>query len=111
MRRERTSSALGVSQTDLLRNHIAQCWNPPAGASGADALIVDIIVRLNKRAEVKDVEIVDEARMRSDGTFQAAARAASRAIIDCSPLPLPLEGYETWKELQFEFNPRFITRS
>ena len=107
----RTSSALGVSQTDLLRNHIAQFWNPPAGASGADALIVDIIVRLNKRAEVKEVLIVDEARMARDSTFRAAARAARSAVIESSPLPLPLDGYENWKELQFEFNPRFITRN
>lgn len=107
----RNSAALGVSQTDLLRNHIAQCWNPPAGASGADALNVDIIVRLNKRAEVKTVEIVDEARMKSDRTFKAAALAARRAVVECSPLPLPLDSYDTWKELQFEFNPRFITRS
>ena len=107
----RTSSALGVSQTDRLRNHIAQCWNPPPGASGADALIVDIFVRLNKRAEVEDVEIVDSSRMKSDKTFRAAARAAQRAVLECSPLPLPPDGYEKWKELQFEFNPRFITRS
>ena len=107
----RTSSALGVSEQDMLRNHIGQFWNPPAGASGADALIVDIIVRLNKRAEVKEVDIVDKARMASDSTFRAAARAARSAVIESSPLPLPLDNYEKWKELQFEFNPRFITRN
>jgi hypothetical protein len=106
----KTSSTLSVSQTDILRNHIGICWNPPAGASGADALIVDIIVRLNESADVVSVVIVDEARVNSDRTFRAAANAASRAIIDCSPLPLPLDEYESWRELQFEFNPRFITR-
>ena len=111
----RTSSSLGVAQIDLLRNHIATCWNPPPGASSADALIVDIIVRLNrhddKSADVEEVEIVDKAKMRSDGTFRAAALAARRALIECSPLPLPLGKGETQRELQFEFNPRFITRS
>ena len=102
---------LGISDQDRLRSHIAVCWTPPPGASGADALIVDIIVRLNQRAEVKDVEIEDKARMQSDATFKAAARAAQRAIFDCSPLPLPLDQYDVWKELPFAFDPRFITRN
>lgn len=107
----KTSGPLGVSVTDRLRNHLAVCWSPPPGASGADALIVDIIVRLNNRAEVQSVDIVDKARFSGDGTFKAAAQAAVRAVRLCSPLPLPLDKYDTWKELQFEFNPAFITRS
>lgn len=107
---KRDSSKLGVSEKDLLRHHIHQCWNPPPGASGADALIVDIIVRLNKRAEVMEVKIVESVRM-ANSTFKAAALAAQRAVVECSPLPLPLEKYELWKELEFEFNPAFITRS
>ncbi|MAI00513.1 MAG: hypothetical protein CBD43_04425 [Gammaproteobacteria bacterium TMED183] len=106
----RTSLPLGVSIIDRLRNHIAVCWNPPPGAAGADSLIVDIIVRLNNRAEVMNVEIKDRNRFNRDATFQAAANAASRAIIDCSPLPLPLDNHDAWKELEFEFNPNFITR-
>ncbi|MCE2517704.1 MAG: hypothetical protein J4F41_07715 [Alphaproteobacteria bacterium] len=107
----KTSGALGATVIDQLRNHLAICWSPPPGAAGADSLIVDIIVRLNNRAEVQDVEIVDKARMNRDSTFKAAARAARRAVVDCSPLPLPLDNHDTWKELQFEFDPRFITRS
>ena len=107
----KTSGKLGVSDQDRLRSHLAVCWQPPPGAAGADTLIVDIIVRLDKRAEVKDVEIEDKNRVKSDPTFKAAARAAQRAIFDCSPLPLPLDKYEVWKELQFAFDPRFITRN
>ena len=107
----KTSAKLGISDQDLLRSHIAVCWTPPPGAAGADTLIVDIIVRLNKRAEVKDVEIEDKARMKADPTFKAAARAAQRAIFNCSPLPLPLDKYDAWKELSFAFDPRFITRN
>ena len=105
------SGKLGISDRDRLRSHLAVCWTPPPGAAGADTLIVDIIVRLDKRAEVKDVEIEDKTRVQLDATFKAAARAAQRAIFDCSPLPLPLDQYEVWKELQFAFDPRFITRN
>jgi len=105
------SGPLGMSVIDQLRSHLAVCWSPPPGAAGADALIVDIIVRLNSKAEVEYVGIVETARYKSNQTFKAAADAVMRAVFDCSPLPLPLEKYETWKELQFEFNPRFITRN
>ncbi|NDA08680.1 MAG: hypothetical protein EBZ18_04640, partial [Alphaproteobacteria bacterium] len=47
-----TSGPLGMSVIDQLRSHLAVCWSPPPGAAGADALIVDIIVRLNAKAEV-----------------------------------------------------------
>ena len=106
----RTSDRTGVSLGDLLANHIGQRWNPPSGAAGADALIVDIIVRLDKNAEVLEVEIVDKARFKNDPTYKAAANAARRAVFDSSPLPLSLDEYERWKELPIEFNPRFITR-
>lgn len=104
------SKTLGASVTDKLRNHLAGCWSPPPGAAGAEALNVDIIVRLNAQAEVENVEIEDKARLQRDAFFKAAALAARRAMIECSPLPLPLDQYELWKELALEFNPRFITR-
>jgi hypothetical protein len=106
-----TSGPLGMSVIDQLRSHLAVCWSPPPGAAGADALIVDIIVRLNAKAEVEYVGIVDASRYKNNQTFKAAADAVMRAVFECSPLPLPLEKFETWKELQFEFNPRFITRN
>jgi len=106
-----TSGPLGMSVIDQLRSHLAVCWSPPPGAAGADALIVDIIVRLNAKAEVEYVGIVEAARYKNNQTFKAAADAVMRAVFECSPLPLPLEKFETWKELQFEFNPSFITRN
>ena len=104
----RDSGALGVSEIDKLRNHLAACWSPPPGAAGADALIVDIIVRFDAKGVVKNVEIEDKARFRRDETFRAAANAARRAVFDCSPLPLTAQ--EDTNALVFGFNPRFITR-
>ena len=104
----RDSGALGVSEIDRLRNHLAACWSPPPGAAGADALIVDIIVRFDAKGVVKNVEIEDKSRFRRDETFRAAANAARRAVFDCSPLPLTAQ--EDTNALVFGFNPRFITR-
>ena len=104
----RNDGNLGVSVIDRLRNHLAGCWRPPPGAAGADALIVDIIVRYDAKGVVKNVEIEDKARFGRDETFRAAANAARRAVFDCSPLPLDAE--EDTNALVFGFNPRFITR-
>ena len=107
---KRDSGALGVSVMDRLRDHINKFWNPPSGAAGADALIVDIIIRLNTKAEVTHVEVRDGGRVGRDAAFRAAASAARRAVLEASPLPLPLDNHEAWKEIIFRFDPRFITR-
>jgi len=103
------SIPLGMPVINQLRSHLAVCWSPSPGAAGEDAIIVDVIVHLNSKAEVKYVGIVDTSSYRSSQPFRAAADAVMRALYECSPLPLPLDKYEIWKELQFEFNPRFFT--
>jgi len=37
--------------------------------------------------------------------FEAAAEAARRALLKCSPLHLPPDKYDTWKSTTFRFNP------
>ena len=101
---------IGVSELDRLRNHIAAQWNPPPAAAGADRLKVDIFVKLKPDGTVTEASIVEKARYQKDGTYRAAANAALRAVLDASPLPLPREKYELWKEFIFGFDPRFISR-
>ena len=99
---------LGLSELDRLRAHISNCWEPPIGAKGADQLKVDIQVHLEKDGTVKQAEIADQSRYRSDVQYRAAANAARRAVLACQPLPLPPEKYQTWKEFIFGFDPKFM---
>ena len=108
---KRTSATLGISDIDRLRSHLAKCWSPPPGAARANTLVVDIIVSLDAKAVVQSVRIKDESRFKREEAYRAAANAARRAVFACSPLPLPLESHEEWKELEIAFDPRFITRS
>ena len=103
-------SPIGVSELDRVRMHIASRWNPPPAAAGADKLKVDIFVRLEPDGEVTDARIVDTKRYQRDQTYRAAANAALRAVLDASPLPLPREKYDQWREFIFGFDPRFISR-
>ena len=99
---------MGISELDRLRNHIAGCWQPPVAAPGAETLKVDILVQLDRDGSVKEASIQDARRYRSDRFFKVAADAALRAVLECSPLPLPEEKFDLWKEFIFGFDPRFI---
>ena len=101
---------LGMSELDRLRAHISRHWNPPSGAAGADALKVDIRVRLERDGTIIEAQIEDTNRYNKDRNFRAAANSALRAVLDASPLPLPAEKYEQWQEFIFGFDPRFISR-
>ena len=89
---------------------MSKCWQPPLGAAGNDTLKVDIFVVVNEQGEVNRVEIEDRERYNLDSYFKASAIAAQRAIVECSPLPIPPEKYEQLKEFTFSFDPRFISR-
>ena len=53
------SMRLGASEIDRLRNHIAQCWSPPAAAPDAEKLEVDVRVRADSDGTVTFVESMD----------------------------------------------------
>jgi hypothetical protein len=52
---------------------------------------------------------MDSTRFKADRFYRTAARAAVRAVEECSPLPLPAEKHEVWKDFIFHFDPDFIS--
>jgi len=103
-------SPLGLSDIDRIRQHVSSCWSPPIGTAGADTLIVDIIVTLDRDGEVLTAEVDNQMRLTSDRTYRVAADEAIRTMFKCSPLPVPLDKYEQWKSFIFGFDPKFLTR-
>lgn len=99
---------LGANEIDRLRAHIAQCWSPPAVAPDAEKLKVVVRVLADSDGTVTYVEFMDSVRFKKDIFYRTAARAAVRAIEECSPLPLPAEKHEAWKEFTFNFDPKFL---
>ena len=102
------SSRLTISEEDLLRRQIGQCWNMPVGARNAENLIVEVLIQVNPDRTVRDAQVVDQSRMASDPFFRAAGEAALLALRHpkCSPLELPADKYEEWKTIRFNFDPR-----
>ena len=98
---------LTTSEIDVVKQQIEQCWSPPSGAKESHDLIVVISATVGPDGRVISAQIVSTQRM-GDPFYRAAAESARRAVLNpsCSPLKLPPEKYEQWKDLELTFNPK-----
>lgn len=102
---------LSASEIDALRQALMQqltpCWNVPAGARDAKDLSVRIRAAVSSDGTVTKAVILDQARL-GDPLYRAAAESAQRTLKDprCTPLRLPADKYEVWKDLVINFDPR-----
>jgi hypothetical protein len=97
---------LTAGELDLVREQIARCWNINAGARDAKDLVIEIRVALNRDGTATRADIVDTGRANSDPLFRAAAESARWVFFNpnCTPLKLPPEKYETWKDFVVDFS-------
>lgn len=99
---------LAISEIDLIRQQIRECWSLPAGAKDAENLSIEIRMAMNPDATVREARILDQGRLHSDPFFRSAAESALRAVLNprCNPLKLPLEKYNLWRNMILIFDPR-----
>jgi len=102
------TAPLTISEIDLVRQQIAKCWSLPAGAKDAEGLIIEVRVEMNIDGRPRVAEIKDQARMRADPFFRAAAETALRAVLNprCHPFKLPAEKFDRWRTMTLVFNPK-----
>ncbi|MAF94789.1 MAG: hypothetical protein CMM60_03420 [Rhodospirillaceae bacterium] len=102
------SRALAISEIDLVRQQIRECWSLPAGAKEAENLSIEIRMAMNPDGTVRQARILDQGRLKSDPFFRAAAESALRAVLNprCNPLKLPPEKYQQWQNMILIFDPR-----
>ncbi|MHC8509230.1 MAG: energy transducer TonB [Rhodospirillales bacterium] len=102
------SAKVTISEIDAVRRQIQRCWNVPAGARGAENLVIAIKTRMNRDGTVEAANIVDSTRTRSDNFYRTAAESALRAVLNdkCQPFRLSPEKYADWREITFTFDPR-----
>ena len=99
---------LAISEIDLVRQQIRECWNLPAGAKDAQDLNIEIRVVMTPDATVREARIQDQRRLQGDPFFRAAAESALRAVLNprCNPLKLPPDKYQQWQTMTLNFDPR-----
>ena len=100
--------SLAISEIDLVRQQIRECWSLPAGAKEAENLSIEIKMAMNPDGTVRQARILDQNRLQSDPFFRAAAESALRAVLNphCNPLKLPSEKYRQWQNMILIFDPR-----
>lgn len=102
---------LGMSEIDMVLNHISNCFVlPPNFSEELLGQVVDIDVEMRRDGSVEKITFVDNGQLTTDRNYRIVAMAARRAILDCQPLPLPEEKYDSWKLLPLGFNPSSMQR-
>ena len=102
-------NAMTMDLSDALKNMIAQCWSPPAGAPHPEQLVPVFRLFLNPDGSVAQPPqlAADSAAAAASNPFmRAAAEAARRAIYTCAPYRLPAEKYSVWRDITVDFDPR-----
>lgn len=94
------------SDGDMISAQIYPHWVVPAGLKGAEKLVIDIKVCLKDSGEViaSKIKVVDVERYNADDAFKSAADSAIHAILASSPLKIPREKMDFFREFTFRFN-------
>ena len=98
---------LTISEIDAVRRQIEPCWNVQIGARNPEELVVEVNMQMNRNGTVRRAYVVDRDRMNRDPHYRAAGESAMRAVQNdkCSPLKLPPDKYDRWKEITLTFDP------
>ena len=102
---EKVAATMTISEIDLLRQQLHSCLNLNVGVANLKEIKPVIFIEVNPDRTVKSAKVVNQERL-NDPSFRTAAEAAMRAVNnpDCSPLLLPEDKYDLWKEINFTFD-------
>ena len=98
----------------LIAQQLAQHWNVPAGAEGAENLKVKLEVSLSPDGRVMTAAVLDVIGDSSETFRRAAKEAAERAVFyfrDHPFLGLPLDQYDLWRNMIVNFDPSQMLRT
>ena len=99
---------LSISEIDMLRQQLSSCWNAPAGAVIERGMQVTISAKVlqNMKVSSKSVRIVDTNIPNSNPFYGPITDSAMRTLLnpECTPLKLPKDKYNLWKNLTITFD-------
>lgn len=99
------AARLSQSEIDALRSRLISLWNPPIGIQNPQDFVIRIRIQLGKDRKLSAPPTVLSS---GNGTLYNSARdSAVRAVFQAQPFDmLKPEHYETWKDLEVNFDPR-----
>ena len=103
----KTSVEISQTEIDKLKNHIGKCWEMSIGA-GEVKTRIPLKISANADGTINSIEIVDNSLYTKDTFYRATADSARRAVLDCSPLPIPKNKSEAFRNFILDFDTSFI---
>ena len=99
---------LSISEIDKLRQQLSSCWNAPAGAVIERGMQVTISAKVlqNMKVSSNSVRIVDTNIAKNNPFYGPITDSAMRTLLnpECTPLKLPKDKYNLWKNLTITFD-------
>ena len=90
---------------DALVSKVKQCWNVPPGAREAN-MSIRIHFALNQDGTLSGTPQVESYA--ANPIFDATARSAVAALIECQAYDLPQDRYDLWRDNTLDFNPNLM---
>ena len=103
---------VSISEMDLVIQQLRSCFNPRAGTQIIGDEMVKISAKIDRTANVRKdtVQIIDTNISKSNPYFKAITESAVATLYNplCSQLKLPLNKYESWKDLKITIDYSWI---
>jgi hypothetical protein len=97
---------------DLVIQQLRSCFNPRAGTQIIGDEMVKISAKIDRAANVRKdtVQIIDTNISKSNPYYKAITESAVATLYNplCSQLKLPLNKYESWKDLKITIDYSWI---
>lgn len=99
------AAQLSQSEMSALRNRLASCWRPPAGAAEVANLKVVVRVLFNPDGSLQGQPELVKAPASTYGP--PMAESAIRALLTCQPFNmLRPTTYDQWRDMEITFDPK-----
>jgi len=103
---------VSISEMDLVIQQLRSCFNPRAGTQIIGDEMVKISAKIDRAANVRKdtVQIIDTNINKSNPYYKAITESAVATLYNplCSQLKLPLNKYESWKDLKITIDYSWI---
>ena len=107
-----SNSEVSISEMDVVLQQLRSCFNPRAGTQIIGDEMVKISAKIDRQANVKKdtVQIVATNISKSNPYYEAITESAVATLYNplCSRLKLPLNKYESWKDLKITIDYSWI---
>jgi hypothetical protein len=103
---------VSISEMDLVIQQLRSCFNPRAGTQIIGDEMVKISAKIDRAANIRKdtVQIIDTNISKSNPYYKAITESAVATLYNplCSQLKLPLNKYESWKDLKITIDYSWI---